>query len=89
MPPWACNLCGRTPAGSKDQQYQFCDYCQGYTDAAILQPDQFNYVKFVGGPHDNMHRYVELRLLDVGDEWAPVGNAVYRWDGTQYVYVRG
>jgi hypothetical protein len=91
MPPWACSLCGKTPVDPKNLQYEFCEYCQNYTDAAILQPDQFNYVRFVGGPHDNMHRYIELRLPHDGDEWAPVPGspAVYRWESTQYVYVRG
>jgi hypothetical protein len=88
---WTCNLCKRSPAKPEDQTYQWCDFCLGYTDAPILQPDQFHYVNFSGGPHNTMHRYVEMRTLRVGDEWAPVSGspAVYRWDGTQYVYVRG
>jgi len=88
-PPWHCSLCLRTPAAPQDVQYQWCDYCLGYTDAPIAQPDQFGYVRFSGGPQENMHRYQEWRMLRVGDEWAPVGTAVYRYDGNQYVYVRG
>jgi|RhiMethySRZTD1v2_1073278.scaffolds.fasta_scaffold1478361_2 hypothetical protein len=87
-PSWTCPFCGDTPTDPRNEQYEWCERCQGYT-ADPIQNAGFAWVGFVGGDMDGAFREQEMRLVTTGDEWQPDGSgAVYRWDGTQWVYVR-
>lgn len=87
-PSWSCPLCGDVPSDPRNEQYEWCERCLGYTANPITN-EAFAWKQYVGGDLDGAWRLYELRLMIVGDEQMPEGSGdVYGWDGTQWNYLR-